>query len=369
MSKKFLIVEDSPAVYLVMERIIKKLGYQYKTVTTGEDAIEILKHYTPDMVLMDIMLPGSIDGIETAIKIASYNIPLMYCSACTDDHILKRVKKTNPIGYLVKPFRLENAKITIEMALFKIEMKKKLNQEIQERERAFSELKKLNEELQHFTFGASHDLQEPLRTIICFAELLMEKHSAEDYSAIPELTEFIISSATRMQSLIESLLSYSGLSFKAKSFEWLDSKELIDHAISNLGGMIDEKNAQIHYNENLPQIYGDKNQLIELFQNILSNSIKYCTKETPKILVNGHTFNDKWRFEIQDNGIGIDSKYKDYIFKLFKRLHQPGEFSGSGIGLVICEKIVERHKGKIWFISEPEKGTTFYFTLTKNNKE
>ncbi|MBF0453008.1 MAG: response regulator [Candidatus Magnetomorum sp.] len=366
MPKKILIVEDSPSIYMIMEYILKKLGHCYKTVTTGEAALKILDQFKPDLVLMDIMLPGTMDGIETATHLVELNIPFIYSSAYTEDSIIQRAKKTNPMGYIVKPFRLENAKINIEMAFYKIEMKKRLDREIHDRERAFTELKRVNEELQHFTFGASHDLQEPLRTIMCFSELLLNKHSSENYSDIPELTQYIINAAKRMQDLIESLLSYSGLSVKKKSFQWVNSKIIIDAAIANLNGMIDEKGAQIKCYEDLPDVYGDKNQLIELFQNLLSNGIKYCTNGHPTILVSGETLEDSWRFAIQDNGIGIESKYHDYIFKLFKRLHQPGVFPGSGLGLVICEKIVKRHGGNIWFTSKPGEGTIFYFTLLKN---
>jgi len=314
---------------------------------------------------MDIMLPGKMDGIETATYLNKLNIPVIYSSAYTEDNIIKRAKKTNPLGYIVKPIRFENAKIAIEMALYKNKMRKRLNKEIIERQHAFSELQKLNEELQHFTFGASHDLQEPLRTIMCFSQLIQEKHASKTYQDIPELTKFIIDAAGRMQDLIDSLLIYSGLSFKEKPFEWVNSKLIIDSAISNLMITVQETNVNFHIDNALPEIFGDKTQLIVLFQNLFSNAIKYCTEDSPSIHVSSENFEDHWCFAIKDNGIGIDTKYQDYIFKLFKRLHQTGTYKGSGLGLVICKKIVSRHGGEIWFESQPGKGTTFYFTISK----
>jgi len=365
MSKKILIVEDSPPVYIVMEHMLEKLGYTYHTATNGKQALDIAESFKPDLVLMDIMMPGSMDGIETAKEMAKMNIPFVYNSAYTDDAIVKRAKATNPLGYLVKPLRLENAKIAIEMALYKIEMRKKLAEETRQREHAMAELKKLNEELRHFTFGASHDFQEPLRTIRCFSELILTKYDSNNHDEIPELTQYIINAAKRMENLIGSLLSYSGLSFKSKPFEWCNSNDIIQNAISNLDSLIHQKKALIHCDDDLPDIRGDKNQLIVLFQNLLSNGVKYCTDTQPMIRISKETGDDKWIFSIKDNGIGIDPKYKEYIFKLFKRLHPQQEFSGSGIGLAICEKIVSRHGGTIWFSSQPNEGTTFYFSLSK----
>jgi CheY-like chemotaxis protein len=149
MSKKILIVEDSFAVSIVMERMVEKLGYTFKTVYKGKDAINAAKNIAPDLVIMDIMLPGSMDGIDAARELAKNNIPFIYNSEYTEDSIIKRAKATDPLGYLVKPLNFENFKIAIEMAFEKIEIKKKLDQETHERERAMLELKELNEELRH----------------------------------------------------------------------------------------------------------------------------------------------------------------------------------------------------------------------------
>lgn len=223
-------------------------------------------------------------------------------------------------------------------------------------------LQKSNLELEQFAYVASHDLQEPLRMITSFLQLLQRRYEGQLDSNADEFIEFAVDGATRMQNLIQDLLAYSRVTTKGKEFKNLKMEEPLEKALMNLKISIEENKAQIT-NDPLPIITADYYQMIQLLQNLIGNAIKYRSEKTPQIHISAQKEDNHWLFNIKDNGIGIDLQYADRIFMIFKRLHTIEEYQGTGIGLAITKKIVERHGGKIWVESEPEKGSTFYFTL------
>ncbi|HET7819343.1 MAG TPA: ATP-binding protein, partial [Bacteroidia bacterium] len=226
------------------------------------------------------------------------------------------------------------------------------------------ELIRSNKELEQFAYAASHDLQEPLRIITSYIQLLEKgyKDKLDDEARI--FINFTVDAARRMHVLINDLLAYSRVGFLAKEFEQSDINVVIKMALENLKISIVETNAKIKF-EALPTINADLSQMTQLFQNIIGNAIKFSKDRVPEIIISAKDNLSHWLFSVSDNGIGIQKEYLDKIFVIFQRLHSIAEYPGTGIGLAICKKIVERHGGKIWAESEIGKGTTFYFTIKK----
>lgn len=223
-----------------------------------------------------------------------------------------------------------------------------------------------NKELEQFAYVASHDLQEPLRMVASYTELLQERYMGKLDEKADKYIGYAVEGAKRMQMLINDLLVLSRVNTRGKPFKPVDCSELVGKVLHGLANVIHEKQAQIHV-ETLPTIMGDEIQLFQLFQNFIANAIKFHGDEQPVVKISAARKNLAWVFSVQDNGIGIDPEFFERIFVIFQRLHERGAYGGSGIGLSIAKKIVERHGGKIWVESEPGKGSTFYFTLKEEN--
>jgi len=228
------------------------------------------------------------------------------------------------------------------------------------------ELKQSNEELEQFAYVASHDLQEPLRMVASYTELLARRYRDKLDEDANDFIGYAVDGARRMQKLLNDLLQFSRVGTRAKPFKPVDIQEVVGHAIQNLDYFINENNAEIIINSDLPRLSVDQTQLTQLFQNLLHNAIKFRGETRPHIQVNAEEQENHWRFSVADNGVGIPEQYQERIFVIFQRLYNRDEYEGSGIGLAICKKIVERHDGSIWMESIPGKGTTFYFTISKS---
>ena len=239
-----------------------------------------------------------------------------------------------------------------------------LTEMIQEKEKAYEQLAEINKELEQFAYLTSHDLQEPLRTILNFSNLLRDKKRDVLDKEAQTYIGFIELSTQRMSHLIHALLDYSRIG-KTKSLEIIDCEKLLDEVLADLTGAITENKALIG-RDTLPQVQGVSTELYSLFQNLLSNALKYGRPNTPtQIYIGCMPKGDYWLFSVKDNGIGFDPRFKDKIFVMFQRLRNAKKKPGSGVGLAQCKKIVEMHAGKIWVESLPQAGSTFYFTLPK----
>jgi signal transduction histidine kinase len=224
------------------------------------------------------------------------------------------------------------------------------------------ELARSNTELQQFAYVISHDLQEPLRTIAGHTKLLASRYQGKLDADADELIGFVIDGAQRMQNLIHDLLMYSRVSQPGgRPWDRFPSESMLAWALMNLQAAIEDSGAVITHDP-LPEIFGDQAQLAQVLQNLIGNAIKYRSAEPPRIHVSAGLSNNEWVFSVRDNGIGIESRYHERIFGVFKRLHGR-DVPGTGIGLAICHKIVQRHGGRIWVDSEHAKGATFYFSL------
>lgn len=240
----------------------------------------------------------------------------------------------------------------------------------EEMKNLIGELKRSNEELKQFAYVTSHDLQEPLRTIASFTQLLEKRYKNKLDDDADEFMEYIVEASIRMKEMIKDLLEYSRITRAEEEFKLLNSKEVVNHVLISLNLIIKENNANIVV-DSLPNVLADESQFARVFQNLIENAIKFKKKEKPlkiHISCKNDNENDRYIFSVSDNGIGIENQYYGRIFTIFQRLHTREEYSGNGIGLSISKKIIERHDGHIWVESTFGKGSTFYFTLPMDHK-
>ena len=225
-----------------------------------------------------------------------------------------------------------------------------------------AELARSNAELVQFAYVASHDLQEPLRAVGGFVELLQRRYEGKLDDKADTYIGLAVDGVNRMHQLINDLLTYSRVGTHAKSLKLVDCNQVVDEALANLETAIAGSAAQVTRRQ-LPTVTADRTQLVQLLQNLIGNAIKFHGDRPPRASVSAKRSGDTWVFSVRDNGIGIDPKYAERVFVIFQRLHDGTEYPGTGIGLAVCKRIVERHGGRIWFESEPGKGATFFFTL------
>jgi PAS domain S-box-containing protein len=270
-----------------------------------------------------------------------------------------------PIELMLSP--LESAEgILVTAAVRDITTRKKAEANLLNK---VEELNRSNEELEQFAYIASHDLQEPLRMVASYTQLLSRRYKGKLDSDADEFIAFAVDGASRMQRLIQDLLAYSHVGTKGRDMAEISSEEALAQALLNLRGTIEEKGALVTH-DLLPSVLADEMQLIQLFQNLIGNAIKYQSSGIPKVHISAAMNGDKkWTFSVKDNGLGIDSQYFEKIFGMFQRLHKREEFAGTGIGLAICKKIVERHGGNISVESKPGHGSTFRFALAESQSK
>jgi light-regulated signal transduction histidine kinase (bacteriophytochrome) len=275
-----------------------------------------------------------------------------------------------PVEISFSPLQTEDG-LVITSALRDISERKKSEEQIRQLNASLearvlertNALMRSNEELQQFAYIASHDLQEPLRTVSIYGQLLARRYEGQLQGDAEQFITFIVEGAERMERLIHDLLDFSRVDvWGTDFFVKMSCDEALDDAMRNLHSLIRENGVRITRQE-LPRISGDPVQMTRLFQNLLVNSIKYRSDATPCIQVSAEPREGEWLFSVRDNGIGIEPQYAEKVFGIFKCLHPRDKQSGNGMGLAICRKIVSRHQGRIWVESEPGKGATFCFTL------
>jgi light-regulated signal transduction histidine kinase (bacteriophytochrome) len=269
----------------------------------------------------------------------------------------------NKLDLLSKELAIQNREIEKRVAELNI-ANNELAYQNEEKQKRARELENANKDLEQFAYVASHDLQEPLRMISSFTQLLERKYRDKLDQDANEYIHFVVDGAARMQKLLLNLLDFSRISNQSKPFEQVDTKTIVGQVISTLNQSITAKNVSITCDD-LPLATADELQILRVFQNLIENAIKFHknTPVQPKIHISCTEQNNMYQLSVADNGIGIEKQYHDKVFNVFQRLHSAKDYPGTGIGLSICKRIVERHGGTIWFESVVNEGTTFYFTV------
>ena len=274
---------------------------------------------------------------------------------------LRKDGSTFPVIIYSSPIVYKYKSVGMRSIIIDITDQKKAEKELNN---ALEDLHRSNTELEQFAYIASHDLQEPLRTVASFTQLLQSRYQDKLDDEANEFINFAVDGATRMQGLINNLLTFSRIGTKGISFNPTDMNIVLENVLANIRQSTIEADAEIT-NDPLPVIIANDPQMTQILQNLISNAIKFRGKSSIHIHVSGENQPDKWVFSVRDNGIGIEPKHFEHIFIIFQRLHKRDEYEGTGIGLAVCKRIIHRHGGKIWVESELGKGSTFYFSIPK----
>jgi len=397
---KILLVDDREDNLLAFESILARPDYTLVKATSGRSALKLLlADVDYALILMDVNMP-TLDGFETAHMIYDReklrHVPIIFITAhhFGEEHVYKGYQN-GAVDYIYKPINasLLQAKVSVFVDLYQknhqlvqqeqklLTMNKALLAEVEERKKSEDKIKSLNiqllqtidkmemanKDLDRFAFIASHDLQEPLRKIRIFGGRLSKKYANNLDDEAKVYLEGLQKSADRMVVLIQDILAFSKMSFEKGEFVPSDLNELLEQTLTDLDLAIQEKNATINI-EKLPQLRIDPNLVHPLFTNLIGNAIKYAKPNIPPVvrIYSDHDEHpgDKYcRIFVQDNGIGFEQKYANQIFEIFNRLHSQSEYEGTGIGLALCKRIVEKHEGFISAISTPGEGSTFIVSL------
>jgi signal transduction histidine kinase len=410
-SARILAVDDSETYLSYLSSLLQNEGYSIDLVSDPNEALNRLEVSAFDLVLVDLIMPV-MDGIELCKRIVAMRdqmdnpIAVLMLTGREAKEDLTRALEAGADDFVGKSsdeavlrgrirallrrkfFQEENQRILEELKDKELEaasalaekeaalaraaeerqrhaeaVARQMQQAKEELEQSNEELIRSNDELRQFAFVASHDLQEPLRSVISFCNLLKEECQGKLDADADDFIERIVGGAMRMKALVTDLLTYSRVNYHEQHpLKMVELSEIVDEAMTNLQSSIADSGAEISCH-NLPTLMGDKGQLVQLMQNLIGNAIMYRGEHAPRIDIEARRVRDHWEIAVSDNGIGIDAAYHDQIFEIFKRLHGREKYPGTGIGLAVCRKIVQKHAGKLWVESQPGEGSTFRFTI------
>ncbi len=366
--ERILLVDDNVDMREYVSRLLRE-RFEVVTAANGEEALAAALANPPDLILSDVMMPG-LDGFgllaELRKRPKTKTVPVILLSARAGEESRVEGLGAGADDYLIKPFTARELLARIGAHL---SMKKRRDEADDALRRSNEELRMANADLEQFAFSASHDLQEPLRQVAVYSQLLKKHYGAKLEERALDYLGFCVEGAQRMAMLINDLLAYCQAGrAEVKAADLVDVNAVIENVRKNLARAIEENGAAITASA-LPEVYGDEVPLTQVFQNLVSNAVKYRGVKAPEIAIRAKRDGAWWLFAVEDNGIGIEAEYRSQIFGLFKRLHDREAYPGTGIGLAICQKIVERFGGRIWVESEPGRGSTFFFTLPADRQE
>ncbi|NEO28932.1 MAG: response regulator [Symploca sp. SIO3C6] len=361
-----LIVDDKLENLNVLESALSEEGYEVRKAINGPMALMGVRADPPDLILLDIKMPD-MNGYEVCSQLKAdaqtNDIPVIFISAL--DEVIDKVRAftIGGVDYITKPFQFEEVLARVENQLTIRNLHKRLQEQNLHLLQLNQELTRSNKELEDFTSVVSHDLKQPLQVIIGFVKLLGIKYLNCLDAEGKEYVAQIAKAATHMQRLIQDLLTYSQVGTGNRELKPTDCNTVLTQTLADLQMVINESKAVITH-QSLPTVIADELQLEQLFENLISNAIKFHRPtEPPQVKILVERKNGEWLFGVHDNGIGIKPQQSERIFQMFQRLHSEQEYPGTGIGLAICKKVVECHGGSIWVESDPNIGTSFYFTL------
>ena len=352
-----LLVEDDSTDVELSIHALRQGGFDADcdAVQTREEFTESIRRTRYDIVLADYNLPewNGMEALEI-LRHANLDIPVIVVSGYLGELRAVECIKRGAADYVLKD-HLVRLPESVRHALTEKTLR-------EEKVRAQQDLARSNRDLEQFAYVASHDLQEPLRMVAIYTQLLAERYKGKLDAEADKYIHYAVDGATRMQAMVQDLLSFSRVGHQGNGIKLTDCNVIVDAVLRNLRTAIEESKASIECAQ-LPSVLGVSSELTQLFQNLIGNAIKFRGAEPPIIRITAEPTKDEMVFAVADNGIGIASEHADTIFVIFKRLHTRQEYPGSGIGLAICKKIVERHGGRIWVESEPGHGATFRFAL------
>lgn len=403
-SAKILVVDDSQVIRKTLNKRLQAQGYAVTEANSGAEALELLKKEAFDLILLDVIMP-EMNGNETLQEIRKLfgpaQLPVIMSTAMDQSDDMVVSFRLGASDYVTKPinFPVLQARVATQIALKR--SADRLQREIQDRRQAQEQLKLANEslerrvaertadlqkakddmetqaeelarfnsELQDFAFVASHDLQEPLRKIQAFGDRLKSKFADALSDTGRDYIARMQNAADRMSELVSDLLSFSRVTTLSRPFERVDLGEAAQAAFSEFSSEVKAAKAELELGA-LPTIDADRSQIRQLLVNLIDNALKFRRPEVPpRIRIHAEIDGENCRLTVEDNGIGFDSKYTDRIFRVFQRLHGRDEYSGTGIGLAICRKLVERHGGSIDASGKPGEGASFTVTLPLRNTQ
>jgi two-component system, sensor histidine kinase and response regulator len=388
-----LIVDDNPLSLHLLFSYLDQSGFKVLVSKDGQSAIEQTRLAKPNLILLDVVMPET-DGFETCRLLKedseTSDIPVIFMTALSETTDKVRGFQVGAVDFVTKPLEYEELLVRVSTHLTLSHLHRELQernacleQEVTRREKIetvlktyMAKLERSNEELQHFAYVASHDLQEPLRTITSYLQLLERRYKAKLDGSAQDFIMYAIDGAERMKRLITDLLAYSQVTSKAQPYKKVDLGQVVQETLSDLELRLKQVEGQVEV-DNLPTIEADPIQMRQLLQNLISNALKFHRKEEPplvkikasllkgqeSLLAEPFAVTEVCQITVEDNGVGFDEKDRERIFQMFQRLHRRSEFEGTGIGLSICRKIVERHGGAITTQSSPGHGATFIVTL------
>lgn len=361
---KVLMVEDNQADGELVVRELRQSGFDFvgETVQTAEQFREQVRKVHPDVVLADYNL-GQWRGMEAVeiLRQEGLDIPVILVTGALGDATAVECIKQGATDYVLKD-SLGKLPLAIRRALKENQLRAQRKAAEEELAQSVKELARSNHDLEQFAYVASHDLQEPLRMVAAYTQLLAEKYRGKLDEQADKYIHYAVDGATRMQTLIQDLLAFSRAGREGTEVADIDFNVVVRQALLNLEAAVKDSGTTVNF-DSLPTLPANEAQLRQVLQNLIGNAMKFRGASAPQVRITAEKNHEEWTFSIADNGIGIAPDHMESIFVVFHRLHTRQEYPGNGIGLSICKKIIERHGGRIWVESQEGRGSTFKFSL------
>ncbi len=360
-----LIVDDRKENLLATEKVLKNLDAGIFKAMSGNEALSLMLRYRFAVVLLDVQMP-EMDGFETAMLMQEHEtmrgVPIIFVTAISkEEKYATQAAEIGAVDYIFKPINPEILKSKVKVYLdiyVQREQILKLN----------TVLRQSNEELERFAYICSHDMQEPVRMMNSYAQMLQEKYTAILDEKGGKYLDFITSNARHMQQMISDILNFSRVGREELKLEQIDCNQVVKEVLGEFENIIAQKKARIAC-DSLTTLKTSPTLVRVLFQNLIGNALKFQDgSKTPEVHIEAQRKEDTWQFCIRDNGIGIDPRFDNKVFTIFQRIHRREDYPGTGIGLSTCKKFIELCGGRIWFESTPGQGTAFFFTLPEGKR-